>query len=605
MPERLRRQGLNLFLFVLFAAAIAAAMNLSWVKIPTHLRGGGIAPYSIRADRDYEIVDEEATAKLRQAGGPGAEEAKDVVIKIQRGESIVRSGDRLEAWHIKVLEGIRKERSRKQPVSRWLGSFGFILLFLGLLFQTGRLVVRRQQPKRADLILQGSLLLTLLLLERMTLYFSDGIKELLPFTIPLTGSSLFMTVAAGVVVVRLLQSLEMALLFAIGASVFSGLLLENDLTFGLYFLTSGVATAWLSGSVRSRANILRIGVEAGVVQAVALFILQLATAGSAAGFSQQAEMPVLLAMAFLGGLFAAVVVLILLPLFESAFNYLSPIKLLEFGSLNHPLLREMIVRAPGTYHHSHMVGTLAEAACESIGADGLFARVACYFHDIGKLVKPPYFIENQRMGEDRHFNRAPSMSALIIASHGKEGIELGRRHKLPQRILDIIPQHQGTKLITYFYSKAKEAENRDLHVIDEKDYRYPGPKPQTREAGVILLADTVEASTRALKDRSPARLEEVVRNMINKNFIDGQFDECELTLKDLELIGKSFVRILMGIYHQRVEYPEIPSKETPSMVLPPHVDKYTPSSPLTPKSLREAPPTAPSDIPRIGPERRR
>jgi putative nucleotidyltransferase with HDIG domain len=222
------------------------------------------------------------------------------------------------------------------------------------------------------------------------------------------------------------------------------------------------------------------------------------------------------------------------------------------------------------------------------------------------MKKSPYFIENQSAGEDRHSSLSPSMSALIISSHVKDGMELARQYKLPQRIIDIIPQHQGTKLISYFYNKAKESEKREIHVVDEQEYRYPGPKPQTREAGVILLADTAEAATRALKDRSPARLEEVVHNMINKNFIDGQLDECELTLKDLHTIAKSFVRILMGIYHQRIEYPpdaqaqgeEFRSDE-------PHADKYSQSKPLRKDSLREDAEITQKIIPRIGSDRSR
>jgi membrane-associated HD superfamily phosphohydrolase len=188
------------------------------------------------------------------------------------------------------------------------------------------------------------------------------------------------------------------------------------------------------------------------------------------------------------------------------------------------------------------------------------------------------------------------MSALIISSHVKDGMELARQHNLPQKIIDIIPQHQGTKLITYFYNKAKEREDPDMHVVSERDYRYPGPKPQTREAGVILLADTTEAATRALKDRSPARLEDVVRNMINKNFIDGQLDECELTLKDLHTIANSFLRVLMGIYHQRVEYPPDEADKAAQT----DANKHSQPKPLREDSLKEAQKLPPKSIPRIG-----
>ncbi len=302
---------------------------------------------------------------------------------------------------------------------------------------------------------------------------------------------------------------------------------------------------------------LRIG-AVGVLISLALDFIHI-TSAVRIGFGMEVDdIALRVLLSFLGGPLSAILVMILMSVAESAFNYLTPVKLLEYGSLNHPLLREMIVRAPGTYHHSHMVGTLAEAATDAIGGDSLFARVASYFHDIGKMKKPGYFIENTQQGEDRHASLVPSMSALIINSHVKDGMELARQYKLPERIVDIIPQHQGTKLIAYFYNKAKKSENPDMHVVDESDYRYAGPKPQTREAGVILLADTIEATTRASKDKSVMKIEEIVRNMINKNFIDGQLDECELTLKDLNIIAKSFVRILMGVYHHRIEYPSDP-----------------------------------------------
>ena len=687
-----RRTAINILLFALFSLSVALVMNFSWAKFPVDLQVGGIAAYDIRADRDYEITDQEATDKLRREKLDGVlpvfdwdkrlsvglkvvsdrsvleswlqkgillnakkgdsksvaepiffndwphvytvEEAKgrvpaekrkyvhpnlilntpetelriqkvmleikEVVIKVQRGESILRAGDRVEPWHVKVIAGIQAERSRRQIGVRWIGTFGFAMILLSLLYAAGGILVKKSSPKRVDYLFQASLLLILLCSQRLLLFFSGSVRELLPFDVPLESFYVAMPIAAGAIIVRLVLSSPIAFLFAVGSSCLASILLENSLFYGLYFLAGGLAAVWLSGPVKSRSNLLKVGLELGGINVVTLLMLNFANSTSPSGIYLWKDLPTLLGFALVGGVASAVLALTLLPIFESVFNYLSPIKLLEFGSLNHPILREMIVQAPGTYHHSHMVGTLAESACEAIGADALFARVASYFHDIGKLRKPPYFIENQPIGEDRHSTLAPSMSALIISAHVKEGMELAKQYKLPQRIIDIIPQHQGTKLITYFFSKAKEAEKRDMHVVDERDYRYPGPKPQTREAGVILLADTVEASTRSLKERTPSRLEEVVRNMINKNFIDGQLDECDLTLQDLQVIGKCFVRILMGIYHQRVEYPTVPSKEGPTGSVPPHVDKYTQSSPLGESSLREVKTGPSGTIPRIG-----
>ena len=678
-----------------FSLLIAFLMNFSWGELPPNIEVGRIARQDIRADKDYEIVDEEATEELgkesRQKVIPvfdwdeemGREkiveskevlsswkdrgiwiqqvrrpdqprilfkdlssvlslgearakfakksksneikptlffneaetallkekalaDVKPVIIKVQAGESIIRSGDHFESWHLKVINGIRKEKTKSFGRTRILGTFLFGALFLAVLFFVLQKSTQKFRPAAKDLLFMGVLLILMILVERTFIFVSGAIRGLLPIAIPLSSFYGLVPIAAGTMMVRLVLPLPMAILFAPLSAALAGFLLQGSFNYTLFYLVGNVLGIPLMANVRTRGQILRVGMELGVVNALAILFLDMVNVTSLTGVMSVQDSGIRVATAFLGGLASALTVLILMPVFESLFNYLTPIKLLEFGSLNHPLLREMIVRAPGTYHHSHMVGTLAEAACEAIGADSLFARVASYFHDIGKMKKSPYFIENQSPGEDRHASLSPSMSALIISAHVKDGMDVARQYKLPQRIVDIIPQHQGTKLISYFFNKAKESEKREIHVINEQEYRYPGPKPQTREAGVILLADTVEAATRALKDRSPARLEEVVRNMINKNFIDGQLDECELTLKDLHTIAKSFVRILMGIYHQRIEYPPDAAEEGEGdHAGETDADKYHQSKPLREDSLREAPKIPPKSIPRIGPDRSR
>lgn len=224
--------------------------------------------------------------------------------------------------------------------------------------------------------------------------------------------------------------------------------------------------------------------------------------------------------------------------------------------MNAPILRQLMIEAPGTYHHSILVGNLAEAAAESINANPLLARVASYYHDIGKIKKPLYFIENAGGQRNRHDKLAPSMSALILTSHVKDGVELAREHKLGVELIDIIQQHHGTTLIKFFYGRAKDQADPEVQQIDERDYRYHGPKPQTREAALIMLADAVEAASRTLTDPTPARIQGMVQKLINNIFIDGQLDECDLTLKDLNQIAKSFNRVLSGSFHHRVDYPE-------------------------------------------------
>ncbi|MGD9187724.1 MAG: HDIG domain-containing protein, partial [Desulfobacteraceae bacterium] len=251
------------------------------------------------------------------------------------------------------------------------------------------------------------------------------------------------------------------------------------------------------------------------------------------------------------------------PLLEMSFQYTTDITLLELANLDRPILRRLMIEAPGTYHHSVIVGSLVEAAAADIGANPLMAKVCGYYHDIGKVKKPLYFIENQANGVNRHDKLAPSMSSLILIAHVKDGVDIARQDKLGQRIVDTIKQHHGTSLISYFYEKAKHLKGADVVKID--DYRYPGPKPQTKEAGLVMLADVVEAASRTLENPTPSRIQGLVQNLINKIFSDGQLDHCELTLKDLHNIAKSFYKILNGIHHHRIEYTETSVKENGSV----------------------------------------
>src|SRR5262249_42920816 len=258
---------------------------------------------------------------------------------------------------------------------------------------------------------------------------------------------------------------------------------------------------------------------------------------------------------FVNGLLATMVGSILLPVFVWAFGISTDIKLLELSNLNLPLLRQLAERAPGTYHHSIMVGLLAEAAAEAIGADSLFARVACYYHDIGKMVRPSYFVENQTYMGNRHDGLSPRMSSLVLANHVKQGIELARTHKLPPRIISIIPQHHGTGLMKFFYYKAREAADDPDSTTLEQEFRYPGPKPQGKEAAIIMIADSVEAAARTIKTPTPAKLRNMIDMIIARIRDDGQLDESNITLRELNMVAESFVKVLAGIHHHRIDYP--------------------------------------------------
>ncbi|QOR35593.1 HDIG domain-containing protein [Clostridium sp. 'deep sea'] len=244
-----------------------------------------------------------------------------------------------------------------------------------------------------------------------------------------------------------------------------------------------------------------------------------------------------------------------LPLLENTFGIISTIRLLELSNPNRPLLRKLLLEAPGTYNHSIVMGNLAEAAAEAVGADPLLARVGAYYHDIGKLKRPGFFVENQLDGNNPHDKYTPSLSALVIMSHVKDGVELAKEEKLPEQVIDMIKQHHGTTLVSYFYHKAVN-QNESEDSIREADYKYDGPRPQTKEAGIIMLSDAIEAAVRSLKRRSPAKVEEVVRKIIKSRLQDGELDECDLTMRDLEKLAETYIRVLSGVYHNRIAYPE-------------------------------------------------
>jgi putative nucleotidyltransferase with HDIG domain len=261
------------------------------------------------------------------------------------------------------------------------------------------------------------------------------------------------------------------------------------------------------------------------------------------------------ALAFVGGAVGiGLLVSFALPPLETVFRVLTDVRLLELSNVNNPLLSELALKAPGTYNHSMTVGTLAEEAAKAIGANSLFCRVAAAYHDVGKMNKPEYFVENQR-GSNPHDRLTPSMSALIIASHVKDGIRLARQARLPEQIVDIIPQHHGTRLMTFFYDKARRQNSTSGREPNEDDFRYPGPKPRTREAAIFMLADGIEAAARTVDDATPNRLQEVIRKVANVIVLDGQLEECDLTFADLEKIEAALLRALTSMYHHRVEYP--------------------------------------------------
>lgn len=438
---------------------------------------------------------------------------------------------------------------------RNLGNGLLVAILLFVLFIFARANIRKFQFRDKDLLFLTTLLVCLLTVARLSIEVFPFLGQALP-EIPSRAYVYGIGLAAGGMLVRILLNSETALIFAAWISIFGGLLLDHNLFLAIYFFIGSVLGAHGVEYSESRGILWKAGAKVGIANVGMIWAENFISSQ----FTFY-ELSFSLLFGFLGGVVAGGVALGILPLLEWIFGYTTNIKLLELANLNHPLLKRMILEAPGTYHHSIVVSTMAEAAARAVNANPLLARVSAYYHDIGKISKPLYFVENQGYHQNKHDKLEPSLSSLILISHVKEGVELAREYKLGEKIQNIIQQHHGTSLISFFYQKAKDIEDPEMEQVNEEAYRYHGPKPQTKEAGLVLLADAVEAASRSLAHPTPARLQGLVQRIINNVFLDGQLDECELTLKDLHQIAKCFNTILTSIHHHRVEYPLTTFKE--------------------------------------------
>ncbi|WP_200267910.1 HD family phosphohydrolase [Luteolibacter pohnpeiensis] len=348
---------------------------------------------------------------------------------------------------------------------------------------------------------------------------------------------------------------------------------DDRLGFLILSLVSGMTGVLLSNQVRKRVQLLRAGLYVGAVSllvATALGRLDIASCFGPGAVDHLQLLGKGGAAAMGTGIFTALLISGLLPVFEGAFHITTDISWLELSDLNHKLLRRMQLEAPGTFHHSLVVASLAEAAAEKIGANAPLCRVCAYFHDIGKLKKPAYFIENQQDGgENPHDSLTPTMSALIIIAHVKDGVDFAVKHKLNPRIIDVIQEHHGDSMVYYFYRKAQEQKKaelekvgkglenpEDLPQVEEKNFRYPGPRPSTRESGIIALADTIESASRTLRKPNPAKIRALVDDLVRAKVNDGQLDECPLTIRELALLKDSFSTTLRSMLHSRIDYPK-------------------------------------------------
>ncbi|HPA13861.1 MAG TPA: HDIG domain-containing protein [Desulfobacterales bacterium] len=477
---------------------------------------------------------------------------KPVLYKIKAGEMLLREGERVTEAQILKLQALQDQINKGQIL---ISSIGVAMLIFYLFLITTIINVKNQTRFSGDpnksLLFISTIFIVFILFTKISVFLSESFSAKVPFSI--TASSIVFAVPLGssAMLVCLFMGFDIAIPFALIMSVCAAGMLENRFEFFIYFLLSNEMAAYWVQNCRERNVIIKAGLKLGLLNLLLAIAIALHM-GDSFGLGILWNC----IFAFMGGVGAGIITTGFAPVVEIAFDYTTDIKLLELANLDRPILRRLMIEAPGTYHHSIIVGTMVEAAASEINANPLLAKVCGYYHDIGKIKKPLYFVENQANGKNKHDKLAPSMSSLILISHIKDGVEIARKNKLGGVIADTINQHHGTSLIRYFYEKAQQIKGKDSVKIG--DFRYPGPKPQTKEAGLVMLADVVEAASRTLENPTPARIQGLVQNLINNVFSDGQLDNCELTLKDLHNIAKSFNKILNGIHHHRIEYTENP-----------------------------------------------
>jgi putative nucleotidyltransferase with HDIG domain len=486
------------------------------------------------------------------------DEVKPVFFQVQKNEMIVREGEKIGYLELAKLDACFKSKGD----SKFSGFAVLMGIFLTALFLSCIMYLWRTRnwlkiPERSnvDLLVFSIIIVLQILIIKTGIFISSAVNKAFPL---ISTDSCFFAIpfAFGAMIIAVLINRNVALIISVMVSFLIGFLFDEKIIFPLFAFLGSVAASYRIVNSRQRSAFLKVGIFLGIVNIAAIFCMNLLTGNL---FN---DLFLRFIMGFAGGIITGILVAGITPIFESAFGFITDIKLLELANLNQPLFQKMIIEAPGTYHHSIIVASLVEAAAEAIGANSLLAKVSAYYHDIGKLTKPQYFIENQPNFDNRHDKLSPKMSSLIIISHVKDGCELASQVKLGRQIINIIRQHHGNNIVSYFYDKAKKNKDESIRSLSESDFRYPGPKPQTKEAGLVMLGDVIEASSRTLSHPTPARIRSLVRERIERIYMDGQLDECELTLRNLNTIAETFTKILTGIFHHRVDYPESISKET-------------------------------------------
>ncbi|NPV72825.1 MAG: HDIG domain-containing protein [Pelotomaculum sp.] len=482
--------------------------------------------------------------KTRQKQEEAMAAVPPAMVSVKEGEKIIGEGEIVTEEHLAKLQALGLTR-QKMPFTSILGIFLLVALLMVVVLFYLHQQNREIYENAGHLYLLGIIVVVVLAVGKAIIAINVNqwpeFAAQFGYMVPIA--------AAGMLIAILLDS-RLAVLVVAVMSLMLGVMTGNQLRFGLVGLVGGITGVYSVSKLSQRGDLVRAGIYTSGAYVVAIFVVGLVY-GTPMGLLISSS----LALGITSGILSSILTNGSLPFLEHTFRLTSPVRLLELSHPNNALLKKLLTEAPGTYHHSIIVGNLAESAAEAVGGDSLLVRVGAYYHDIGKIKRPYFFIENQMTCDNPHDKIAPSLSTLILTSHVKDGVEMAREYKLPQGIIDIIEQHHGSGLVSYFYHKALESGRTE--TVTEDEYRYEGPVPQTKEAAIVMLADSVEAAVRSLQNRTPGRVEGLVRRIIKDKLNDGQFDECDLTFKDLDIIATSFVKVLSGIFHSRIEYPDV------------------------------------------------
>jgi cyclic-di-AMP phosphodiesterase PgpH len=461
---------------------------------------------------------------------------------INKGDRIVQRGQIIDQEKLSKLSDL-KLLSEQPNYNLYVGLGGLLILTTVMLALYNEITHTSTSNNNFLLFLHILILL-------LTVGFCKIVSVGQQFGLPIPSVYL-VPVAMGGIVIAVLLDTKLAVVSSFLLAVYTAVVFNFRFEMFFYSWISCLTGTYAVSRVHQRNVFIRAAFIVAGVNILAIGSLHLLLLNTDQGW-RTFGLETLFGV--IGGIFAGILAIGLLPFLESSFGLLTPVSLLELSNPNHPLLKQLLMEAPGTYHHSLIVGNLAEAAAEAVGANALLCRVGAYYHDVGKMKRPMFFVENQMTKENPHDKIAPSLSHLIITSHVRDGVEMLEQHRLPKAIRDFAEQHHGTTILWYFYNKALEQEKNTTVSID--DYRYPGPKPQSKEVAIVMLCDAVEAAVRAMGRPTPQRIEAVINKIIKDRLTDGQLDECDLNFKDLDKIAEAFKRTLNGIYHARIEYPD-------------------------------------------------